>query len=114
MKRKVHFQGAVRKNPQRLFFYTSCPIDQITPFDSFSFPAYFPSYLDRFSGLIFLDMISQPSSVKELAMSNTDDLWCWKGLLLIAMTFLLLAEGATAQNLGSSPQFNVAVQGQTA
>jgi len=46
-------------------------------------------------------------------MRNQEDLWCRKRLVVVAMILLLIAEIAAAQNLGSSPQFNVAVQGQT-
>ena len=34
-------------------------------------------------------------------------------LVLVAIAFILLGDYAMAQNLGSTPQFNVAVQGQT-
>jgi hypothetical protein len=46
-------------------------------------------------------------------MRNQEDLWCGKRLVVVAMILWLFAEIAAAQNLGSSPQFNVAVQGQT-
>ena len=46
-------------------------------------------------------------------MRNQEDLWCRKRLVVVAMILLLIAEVDAAQNLGSSPQFNVAVQGQT-
>jgi hypothetical protein len=46
-------------------------------------------------------------------MRNQEDLWFRKRLVAVAMILLLIAEIAVAQNLGSSPQFNVAVQGQT-
>jgi hypothetical protein len=46
-------------------------------------------------------------------MRNQEDL-CWRKRLVVgAMILLLIAEIAAPQNLGSSPQFNVAVQGQT-
>jgi hypothetical protein len=46
-------------------------------------------------------------------MRSQEDL-CWRKHLVVgAMILLLIAEIAAAQNLGSSPQFNVAVQGQT-
>jgi hypothetical protein len=46
-------------------------------------------------------------------MRSQEDL-CWRKRLVVgAMILLLIAEIAAAQNLGSSPQFNVAVQGQT-
>ena len=37
-----------------------------------------------------------------------------KGLALCAMRFVLASEYAWAQNLGTQPQFNVAMQGETA
>jgi hypothetical protein len=46
-------------------------------------------------------------------MRNQEDLWWRERLVVVAMILLLIAEIAAAQNLGSSPQFNVAVQGQT-
>ena len=46
-------------------------------------------------------------------MRNQEDLWWRKRLVVVAMILLLIAEVAAVQNLGSSPQFNVAVQGQT-
>ena len=46
-------------------------------------------------------------------MRNQEDLWFRRRLVVVAMILLLVAEIAVAQNLGSSPQFNVAVQGQT-
>jgi hypothetical protein len=45
-------------------------------------------------------------------MSNQQDLWRRKRWIVVAI-IALIAEIAIAQNLGSSPQFNVAVQGQT-
>lgn len=36
-----------------------------------------------------------------------------KSLLVVATTLLMIVQYAVAQNLGNSPQFNVAVQGQT-
>ena len=46
-------------------------------------------------------------------MRNQEDLWVRRRLVVVATILLLIAEIAVAQNLGSSPQFNVAVQGQT-
>ena len=46
-------------------------------------------------------------------MRNQEDLWYRKRLVVFAMILLLIAEIVAAQNLGSSPQLNVAVQGQT-
>jgi len=65
-----------------------------------------------FRGPIFLAERST-CSVKERAMRNQEDLWVRRRLVVVATILLLIAEIAVAQNLGSSPQFNVAVQGQT-
>lgn len=46
-------------------------------------------------------------------MRYQEDFWWRKRLVLAALILLLIAEIAAAQNLGSSPQLNVAVQGQT-
>jgi hypothetical protein len=46
-------------------------------------------------------------------MRYQEDQWWRKRLVVVALTLLLIAEIAAAQNLGSSPQLNVAVQGQT-
>jgi hypothetical protein len=46
-------------------------------------------------------------------MRNQEDRWRRKRWVVVAIFPLLIAEVAIAQNLGSSPQFNVAVQGQT-
>ena len=46
-------------------------------------------------------------------MKYQESLWWRKRLVVVALTLLLIAEIAVAQNLGSSPQLNVAVQGQT-
>ena len=46
-------------------------------------------------------------------MRNQEDFWVRRRLVLAALILLLIAEIAVTQNLGSSPQFNVAVQGQT-
>ena len=46
-------------------------------------------------------------------MRYQEDQWWRKRLVVVALTLLLIAESAAAQNLGSSPQLNVAVQGQT-
>jgi hypothetical protein len=46
-------------------------------------------------------------------MRYQEDQWWTKRLVVVALTLLLIAEIAGAQNLGSSPQLNVAVQGQT-
>jgi len=45
-------------------------------------------------------------------MRYQEDLW-WRKRLRVVALILLIAELTAAQNLGSSPQFNVAVQGQT-
>ena len=45
-------------------------------------------------------------------MRYQEHLW-WRKRLRVVALILLIAELTTAQNLGSSPQFNVAVQGQT-
>jgi hypothetical protein len=46
-------------------------------------------------------------------MRNQEGFWCRKRLVVVALILLVIAEIALAQNLGTSPQFNVAVQGQT-
>jgi len=46
-------------------------------------------------------------------MKNQEHLWCKKRLVEAALVLLLIAEIAAAQNLGTTPQLNVAVQGQT-
>jgi hypothetical protein len=46
-------------------------------------------------------------------MRYQEDQWWRKRLVVVALILLLIAEIAAAQNLGSSPQLNVAVQGQT-
>jgi len=46
-------------------------------------------------------------------MKYQENLWWRKRLVVVALALLLIAEIAVAQNLGSSPQLNVAVQGQT-
>src|SRR5439155_20241364 len=46
-------------------------------------------------------------------MRYQEDLWWRNRLVVVALILLLIAEIAAAQNLGSSPQLNVAVQGQT-
>ena len=46
-------------------------------------------------------------------MRYQEDLWRRKRLVLVALTLLLIADITAAQNLGSTPQLNVAVQGQT-
>ena len=46
-------------------------------------------------------------------MRNQEDLWFRRRLVVVAIILLPIAEIAGAQNLGSSPQFNVAVPGQT-
>ena len=46
-------------------------------------------------------------------MRYQEDQWWRKRLVVVALTLLLIAEIAAAQNLGSTPQLNVAVQGQT-
>lgn len=46
-------------------------------------------------------------------MRNQKDLWLRRRSVVVTMILLLAAEIAVTQNLGSSPQFNVAVQGQT-
>jgi hypothetical protein len=46
-------------------------------------------------------------------MKHQEYPWLRKRLVVVALTLLLIAEIAAAQNLGSSPQLNVAVQGQT-
>jgi len=46
-------------------------------------------------------------------MRNQEDLWLRRRLVVVAIILLPIAEITAAQNLGSSPQFNVAVQGQT-
>jgi hypothetical protein len=46
-------------------------------------------------------------------MKNQENLSWKKRLVEAALILLLIAEIAAAQNLGSTPQFNVAVQGQT-
>jgi hypothetical protein len=46
-------------------------------------------------------------------MRNQEDLWFRRRLVVAAIILLAITEIAGAQNLGSSPQFNVAVQGQT-
>jgi hypothetical protein len=46
-------------------------------------------------------------------MRNQEDLWFRRRLVVVAIILLPMAEIAVAQNLGSSPQFNVAVPGQT-
>jgi hypothetical protein len=46
-------------------------------------------------------------------MRNQKALWFRRHSVVVATIFLLIAEITVAQNLGSSPQFNVAVQGQT-
>src|SRR2546421_13108460 len=46
-------------------------------------------------------------------MKYQENLWWRKRLVVVALALLLIAEIAAAQNLGSSPQLNVAVQGQT-
>jgi len=46
-------------------------------------------------------------------MRYQEDQWWRKRLVVVALALLLIAEIAAAQNLGSSPQLNVAVQGQT-
>ena len=46
-------------------------------------------------------------------MRNQEDLWLRRRLVMVAIILLPITEITAAQNLGSSPQFNVAVQGQT-
>lgn len=46
-------------------------------------------------------------------MRYQDDQWWRKRLVVVALTLLLIADITAAQNLGSTPQLNVAVQGQT-
>jgi phosphatidylglycerophosphate synthase len=46
-------------------------------------------------------------------MRYQGDRWWGKRLVVVALALLLIAEIAAGQNLGSSPQLNVAVQGQT-
>lgn len=46
-------------------------------------------------------------------MRYQEDLWRRKRLVVVALTLLLVADITAAQNLGSTPQLNVAVQGQT-
>src|SRR3989442_8134296 len=46
-------------------------------------------------------------------MKYQENLWWRKRLVVVALALLLIAEIAAAQNLGSRPQLNVAVQGQT-
>ena len=46
-------------------------------------------------------------------MRYQEDQWWRKRLVVVALTLLLIADITAAQNLGSTPQLNVAVQGQT-
>ena len=46
-------------------------------------------------------------------MQYQEDLGRKKRLVLVALSLLLIADITAAQNLGSTPQLNVAVQGQT-
>lgn len=48
-----------------------------------------------------------------IQMQYQEDLGRKKRLVLVALSLLLIADIAAAQNLGSTPQLNVAVQGQT-
>jgi hypothetical protein len=74
-----------------------------------TFPRTFIAFLDRVSQSEEQSMLGEGSA----QMRYQNDLWWRKRLVVVALTLLLIAEIAAAQNLGSSPQLNVAVQGQT-
>jgi hypothetical protein len=63
----------------------------------------------------FCEWVFQTNALKEgsVEMNSQERPYGRKALALVLLTPLLIAEIAIGQNLGSSPQMNVAVQGQT-
>jgi hypothetical protein len=96
-------------------FGLSSPLNS-RPFDSFLFSGYVPSHIDHFSAANFRRAGRQSTSLgkeKSLVRQFEADLGWKKPLVVLAILLLVIGQFVAAQNLGNSPQFNVAVQGET-
>jgi len=109
---KLHNAAATSPFTIPRAFLSSSWVDlRLTPF---CFPLTFPSGDDRVLVLAVRKAIgaSQGKEDNVGMKSQADHTWK-KSLVVLAIMLLAAGQVLVAQNLGNSPQFNVAVQGQT-
>ena len=96
------------------FFFIQFLQHNRAAFDRILFPAYFPSTSIAFSR--HFGAAAGDRTVEERRSSGrkfqVDPTWK-KPLVALAIMLLVIGQYVVAQNLGSTPQLNVAVQGQT-